>query len=106
VAGEECRKILKLSFEHYFCLSLPLRHIKHLSDLKIFSTPISEEREVEVVQLVSLLFLPWHTKYFQCSLSANFFSVCGRLLRAVFAEKDAAVTFEPFVIDTWLMMDT
>jgi hypothetical protein len=54
-----------------------------------------------------LLFLPWHTKYFQCSvLSANFFSVCGRLLGVVFAGEDAAVTVEPFVFDTWLMMDT
>jgi hypothetical protein len=54
-----------------------------------------------------LLFLPWHTKYFQCSvLSANFFSVCGRLLRVVFAEEDAAVTVEPFVVDTLSMMDT
>jgi hypothetical protein len=75
--------------------------------LKIFSTLISEEREAKVVQLVSLLFLPWYTKYFQCSvLSANFFSVCGRLLGVVFAGEDAAVIFELFVVDTWLMMDT
>jgi hypothetical protein len=58
------------------------------------------------MQFVSLWFLPWHTKYFQCSIfSATFFSVCGRLLGVAVAGEDAALIFEPFFVNTWLMMD-
>jgi TorA maturation chaperone TorD len=72
---------LNAAFQKLFNSSFPLSHIKHLPDLKILSTLISEERKVKVVQFVCLWLLPWHTKYFQCSVfSATFFSVCGRLL--------------------------